>query len=51
MKTPPPNPAVVPFRLNPQTGEIEWTVEGLKWARALSDDMEDIDDRLEALEP
>lgn len=47
MKTQQPSPAVVPFRVNPQTGQVEWTVEGLKMFRALYDDIKDHEDRLD----
>lgn len=51
MKTQRPSPQVVPFKLNPATGQVEYTVEGLKLFRAIFDDLVDHEDRIEALEP
>ncbi len=51
IKTQEPSSAVPLFRLNPQTGAVEYTVEGLRLFKALRDDLADHDARLEALEP
>lgn len=47
MKTKEPSPQVVPLKLNKATGEIEWTLEGLKMFRALYDDLTAHETRLD----